>query len=410
MAGEPSKHGISTLMTHVGELEDPRYAHVTPIYQTSAFRFPDTASGADQFKHQAEGFFYSRLGNPNQDQFARKIAVLEGLDLLRANPENKPELVVDGLVFSSGMAAIAAAIMSRISSGQTIIAQEALYAASNTLLQEMAARYGVKVVWLSDPTPETWEAAFLQHPDARIAYAETPANPALALVDLAAAAEVAHRFGAWLVVDNTFATPYCQRPLTLGADVVVHSTTKYLGGHGTIVGGAVISRHVEYVRGDLFNVLKLWGASASPFDSWLGALGMKTFELRMERHCANAMRIAEWLEGHPAVARVHYPGLKSHPQYALAKKQMLAPGGMLAFELKNGLAAGEALLNSVKVATLVVSLGNVDTLIQHPASMTHAGMSMDARRRAGISDGLVRLSVGIENVEDLIDDLDQGMK
>jgi len=265
-------------------------------------------------------------------------------------------------------------------------------------------------VWLSDPTRQAWEQAFAAHPDAVLAYAESPANPTMAIVDLAAVAEICHQHNAWLMVDNTFATPYCQRPLTLGVDVVVHSTTKYLSGHGLVVGGTVISRHVNWVRGELYSFLKILGGSASPFDAWLANIGLKTFELRMQRHCENAMQVARYLETHPAIAQVWYPGLESHPGYAIAKQQMHAFGGMIAFELQGGLEAGAAMMNRVQLATLAVSLGNVDTLIQHPASMTHAAMPREARLQAGITDGLVRLSVGVENVADIIADLEQALQ
>jgi methionine-gamma-lyase len=231
----------------------------------------------------------------------------------------------------------------------------------------------------------------------------------MAIVDIQAVVDIAHKAGAWVFADNTFATPYCQRPLTFGVDIVVHSTTKYLSGHGQIVGGTVISQHVDYVNGALYAMLKVLGGNDSPIEAWLANIGMKTFELRMQRHCKNAMKVAEYLEKHPAVERVFYPGLKSHPDHELAKKQMLDFGGMLSFELKGGLAAGEAMMNKVKMMTLAVSLGNVDTLIQHPASMTHAGVPRDVRLASGISDGLVRLSVGIENVEDIIADLEQSL-
>jgi methionine-gamma-lyase len=228
----------------------------------------------------------------------------------------------------------------------------------------------------------------------------------MALVDLAGVAETAHRHKAWLMVDNTFASPYCQRPLTDGADVVLHSTTKYLSGHGLVIGGTVISRHVGWVRKELYGLLKVLGGSASPFDAWLANIGLKTFELRMQRHCENAMLVARYLENHPKVERVYYPGLESHPDHALARRQMHDYGGMIAFELKGGMRAGEALMNHVETCTLAVSLGNVDTLIQHPASMTHSAVPREERLNAGITDGLVRLSVGIENVEDIIRDLD----
>jgi methionine-gamma-lyase len=307
------------------------------------------------------------------------------------------------------MAAVTAAILARVKGGQTIIAQENIYSATFNFLHDMMPQYGVQVVWLKETAPENWEAAFRQHPQAALAYAETPANPNLSLVDLAAVAEIAHRAGAWLMVDNTFATPYCQRPLSLGADVVLHSTTKYLAGHGQIIGGAAISRHVDYGKGPLFQMFKILGGCPSPFDAWLCNIGLKTFEVRMQRHCENALQVARYLESHPRVCRVYYPHLESHPDYTLAKRQMFTGGGMIAFELAGGLQAGAALMEHVRVSTLAVSLGNVDSLISHPASMTHSNVPAHYRQEMGITDGLVRYSIGIENVEDLISDLEQAL-
>lgn len=400
------KQGLSTLVNHVGEGHNPLHSHITPIFQTSTFSFPDVATGAAIFKGEDPGYVYTRMGNPNQLQLAEKYAVLEGIDLLRAAPERPVSEVVAALVFASGMAAVSTAILACVKSGQTVIAQEAVYGATYTFLKNVAPNYGIKTVWLTDLTVDNWEAAFRQHPEAVLAYAESPANPTMALVDLAGVAEVAHQHKAWLMVDNTFASPYCQRPLTLGADVIVHSTTKYLSGHGLVIGGTVISRHVDWVRKNLSGLLKALGCSESPFDAWLANIGLKTFELRMQRHCESAMSVARYLESHPKVARVFYPGLESHPDHALARRQMFDYGGMIAFEMKGGLPAGEALMNNVKMMTLAVSLGNVDSLIQHPASMTHSAVPREERLHAGITDGLVRLSVGIENVEDILKDLE----
>lgn len=405
-----SRFGLSTLVNHVGEGEAPMDAHSNPIFQTSTFRFPDVATGAARFRGEEDGFIYTRFDNPNFRQAAAKIAALEGIDLLRAQPDAPMEDVVAGRMFSSGMAAITTAILARVRGGQTVIAQEALYGATYTFLHDFAPQYGIQVVWLNHPQPEDWERAFREHPDAVLAYAESPANPTLGIIDLAAAAEIAHRYGAWLMVDNTFATPYCQRPLTLGADVVVHSTTKYLAGHGVVVGGTVVSRHVEYIHKNLNATNKLLGGNPGPFDTWLTSMGLRTFELRMERHCANAMQVAVWLEQHPAVSRVYYPGLTSHPEHELAKRQMRAFGGMISFELKGGLEAGKALMENVRLLTLAVSLGTTDSLISHPASMTHSGVPPAARQAVGITDGLVRFSVGIENVEDILADLEQALK
>ncbi len=401
--------GLSTLVNHYQESGNPLNAHVTPIYQTVTFSYPDTVAGAAIQRGEQEGYFYTRAGSPNAHQLARKYAMLEGLELLRGRPETAADEIVAAEVFASGMAAITSAVLARVSAGETIIAQQALYGATFNFLHEVAPRLGIQVVWVTDATPGGWEQAFAAHPHARLAYAESPVNPTMRVVELAPIAEIAHNHGAWLMVDNTFATPFCQRPLSLGADVVVHSTTKYLAGHGVVVGGAVISRHPEYIHKEVHQRLELLGGISSPFDAWLANLGLRTFELRMLRHCENALVVAHYLQAHPKVAEVHYPGLESDPGHAIARRQMRAFGGMLSFELKGGLQAGAALMEAVRVATLGVSLGNVDTLIQHPASMTHSGVPPEERLRMGIRDGLVRLSVGIENAQDLIDDLDQAL-
>lgn len=401
--------GLSTLLTHVAEGQDPLHSHVTPIYQTSTFGFEDVEGGVAVFENKKPGFAYTRISNPNQIQTAKKIAVLEGLDLLRAQPDRNSDEIVAGLMFSSGMAAITSAILARVHAGQTVIAQEALYSGTFGFLKEIAPNYGIKVIWVNDPTPASWETAFKENPEAVMAYAESPSNPTMSIVDLAAVAEIAHRYGSWLMVDNTFASPYCQRPLTLGADVVVHSTTKYLGGHGVVIGGAAVSRHPSFVQNELQLRMETFGGSASPFDAWLTSLGLKTFELRMQRICENAMQAARFLENHPAVERVFYPGLESHPGHAVAGKQMNNYGGMMSFELKGGMQAGIHLMNSVRVCSLAVSLGIVDSLISHPASMTHSDVPLEIRQKMGLTDGLVRFSIGIENIEDILADLDQAM-
>lgn len=404
-----ASHSISTLVTHVGEDDNPHHTHVTPIYQTSTFNFPDVATGAGIVARTEPGYYYTRLGNPNLDHLARKIAILEGLDLIRLQPEADPNNLVAGQVFTSGMAAITAVLFSLLKAGDTIVAQEAVYSATFTFLKEIAPTLGIQVEWVRDISPASWETAFNAHPGARLAYAETPANPTMAMVDLKAVAEIAHRHGAWLAVDNTFATPYCQRPLSLGADIVFHSTTKFLSGHGALTGGAVVSSHSDYIHKLLYTFVKVLGGIPSPFDSWLANLGLKTFELRMQRHCENAMEVASFLSTHPAVATVYYPGLEDDPGHEVAIRQMHAFGGMLSFELKGGMQAGIRLMERVRLATLAVSLGNVDTLIEHPASMTHGSVPREDRLNQGITDGLVRLSVGIENLADILADLEQGL-
>ncbi len=402
--------GIGTLVNHAGEGNNPLNAHITPIYQSSVFRFPDFAHAEAIYRGETQGYVYTRLDNPNLKQLELKYAMLEGLDLLRATPECEVEDVVDGKVFASGMAAISSVILARLGAGEIVIAQRALYSDTFGFLEEIAPRLGIQVVWVEGSSLDDWQQAFQDQPKARLAYVETPVNPTMEIIDIEQVAELAHRQDCWLVVDNTFATPYAQRPLSLGADLVVHSITKYLSGHGAIIGGAVVSRHPHFVCEDLQMMRRRFGGTLSPFDAWLANMGLKTFELRMERHCQNAMVIAEYLASHPKVKMVYYPGLETHAGHAIAKRQMHAYGGMISFELAGGFQAAKRMLEAVRVAVLGVSLGCVDTLIQHPAGMTHVKVPPEIRRKMGISDGLVRLSVGIENVEDLIADFEQALK
>ena len=406
-----SDYGISTIVNHFAEGENPHHAHVTPIYQTSTFSFPDVESGGRIFSGEEPGYIYSRAGNPNTTQLAQKYAYLEGLDLIRQHPDASPDEIVAGRVTASGMAAISSAIMGRVTAGETVITQRHLYGNAYRFFNELAPRLGINVVWVDDLSAEGWGSAFAAHPDAVLAYVETPANPTMIIVDLRMVVEIAHAHNAWVMVDNTFATPYHQRPLSLGCDVVVHSTTKYLTGHGVVIGGAIVSTKLDYMNSGKDGVglmARILGPAVSPFDAWLANLGLKTFELRMQRHAENGLAIAQWLEAHQKVEQVGYPGLKDDPGHEIAKKQMFNGfGGMVSFELKGGYDAGVTLMNNVQLATLAVSLGNVDSLIQHPASMTHAGVPREQRLKVGISDGLVRFSVGIENIADLIADLEQ---
>ena len=402
--------GMGTQVTHASEGNNPLHAHITPIFEGSTFTFPDVATGAAIFKGEQPGYIYTRYDNPNNSQLADKLAVLEGLDLLRQHPGQDPHEIVEGMVFTSGMAAVTGAILARVKAGGVIISQEALYGGTYNFLHDIAPQYGIQTVFLPDASAEKWEDAFRANPGASLAFAESPANPTMAVADLEAIASIAHQHNAWMMVDNTFASPYCQRPLTLGADVVIHSTTKYLSGHGLVIGGVVISTRLDYIRKDLFTLLKILGGSASPFDAWLTNVGLKTFELRMQRHCENAVQIAAHLSRHPKVETVFYPGLESRPDHAIASKQMLHYGGMLSIELKGGLEAGAAMMDRLKLATMAPNMGTVDTLVQHPASMSHVSVARENRLKMGITDGLVRISVGIENVEDILADLDQALE
>ena len=406
MKPHPSKYsGLTTFLTHYTEGENAENAHLPPIYQNSVFTFNDTESGAAIAGGEAPGYYYSRLNNPNHQQLARKLAALEAWDLIRQDPETDPDTLAGGLVFASGMAAVTGAILASVQAGETMLTQAALYDGTYLFLKNLAPKYGINVVWVADPSIKSWEKALAENPDARLVYIETPVNPTLRLTDIQGVAALAHAQCARVAVDNTFATPYCQRPFTLGADIVLHSTTKYLSGHGQVLGGAALTTDLNLLKNELYQAYKLLGATPSPIDTWMTNIGLKTFKLRMERHCRNALRIAKRLESHPSVERVYYPGLVSHPDYDLARVQMTDFGGMIAFELKGGLEAGQRMMNNVRIATLAVSLGNVDTLIQHPASMTHRNTPRQQRVAAGITDGLVRLSVGIEEPEDLVKDL-----
>jgi len=414
MSGFSPNQGFSTIVNHAQEGNNPYHAHVSPIFMTSTFAFPDVQTGADIMSGAKDGFVYTRIDNPNARQLAAKYAMMEGLDLLKQEPGKSPDDVVRGRVFSSGMAAISSAILGRVRAGETIITQKPLYSNAFRFLSEWAPRFGINVVWVDSTDVDSWMAAFESHPDAVLAYTESPTNPTMEIVDLLAVAEIAHTYNAWAMVDNTFSTPYCVRPLTMGYDVVVHSTTKYLTGHGLIIGGAVVSTHLDYFEpqsNQLFLMATLLGGSPSPFDAWLANVGLKTFEIRIQRHFENAMQLARWLTQHPKIAKVNYPGLETHPGHNLAKQQMQNGfGGMISFELKGGYDAGVKLMESLRLITLAISLGNVDSLIQHPASMTHGTVPREERLKTGLTDGLVRFSVGIENCEDLIADLNQALE
>ncbi len=403
------QHGLSTIAIQAEEADNPHYAHIAPLYQSATFLFPDVETGQRIFQKEVPGFYYSRIGNPNEHHLAKKIAILEGIDMIRQQPDRPVGEIVAGKLFASGMAAITSTLLARCKPGDGILAQTALYSHTFRFLCDMAPRYGVGVTWVENTTPGGWEAAFEASPEAVLVYVESPANPTMEVIDLAPIIEMAHKHGAWVMVDNTFASPYCQRPLTLGADISVHSTTKYLSGHGLVVGGAVISRHPGFIQGDLQQAAILFGGTPSPFDTWLANNGLKTFGIRMKQHCENAMEVAHYLSGHPKIARVHYPGLPDFPSHATARRQMAHFGGMLSFELNGGFQAGETLMNSLKLITLAVSLGNVDSLIQHPASMTHHNLSLEDRERMGIREGLVRFSVGLEDIQDILADLSQGL-
>jgi len=375
--------------------------HVLPIYATSSFSFENIDQGIEIFKNPESGHTYSRYANPTVDTVARKIADLEALGL---------DVQAEAVMTSSGMSAISTLLLGLLKTGDKVLSQGNLYGGTTELLLGILQPLGVETVFADLHDLNRVEALLAQDPAIRLIYCETPANPTLACVDIRALSDLAHRHHAWCAIDNTFSTPLLQQPFAHGVDFIVHSTTKYLNGHGNSIAGAIVGRDREQMRKSVWRAMKLTGTNCSPFEAWLTHNGLKTLALRMERHCANALALGQFLEKHPAVARVNYPGLPSHPDHELAKRQMRGGfGGMLSFELKGGLQAGLDCMNRIRFCTLAPTLGDVDTLILHPASSSHLNVARHIREQNGITDGMIRVSVGIENAADIIADLDQAM-
>jgi methionine-gamma-lyase len=404
------KYGFATRCLHAGERihHSQSKAHTNAIYQTSTFSFDSAEEGAKLFANEETGYIYTRMGNPTVNVAEAKLNALEGRELKLADPDN---CRISSLLFSSGMGAISSLAFALLHPGDTLLRGNVLYGCTDDFFTHMLPKFGVQTVTVNTGKPEEVRAAIKAHPKAKMLFFETPTNPLMELTDIAETVKIVRAVNPDIVVaiDNTFCTPYLQQPMNFGADVVMHSTTKYLSGHGTIVGGALVTKH-DWIKDALFSVMKDVGACPSPFDCWLLNMGMKTLPLRMDRHCSNAMIVAEWLEKHPKVEKIYFPGLKSFPQYELAKKQMKLFGGMISIDIKGGYQAAVKLLNNVHVLSLAVSLGCVDSLIQHPASMTHASVAPESRALMGLGDGLVRISVGIEDPEDLIQDLELAFK
>jgi methionine-gamma-lyase len=383
---------FNTILIHGGQQPDAMRAVIPPIYQTSTFSFKDAKDGAECFAGESDGYIYTRLGNPTVRTLEDAVAALEG--------------GAGGIAFASGMGAVTTVYMAYLGAGSHIVSTDAVYGPSRGVLEKHFSRFGVEASFVDTSRIELVEAAI--KPNTKLLYIETPANPTISITDIAACAELAHKHGIRLVVDNTFCSPYLQRPLELGADIVLHSITKFINGHADVVGGVLVARD-EADHKYLYSVMTNMGPNMDPHQAFLVIRGLKTLAIRMDRAQENAQKIAEYLEKHPKIAWVRYPGLPSHPQYELAKRQQKGAGAMISFGLKGGLEAGRKMMNSVQLAVLAVSLGGVETLIQHPASMTHAKVSSEAKLKAGITDDLVRYSVGIEDVEDLIADLENAL-
>lgn len=386
--------GFGTRAIHSGNIKDKQYGALTmPIYQTSTFYFDSCEEGGRRFAGEEAGYIYTRLGNPTSSVLESKIAALEGGEAAAAT--------------ASGMGAISSTLWTIAGAGKHIIADSTLYGCTFALLAHGLPRYGVEVTFVNTSNLDEIKAALKENTAA--VYLETPANPNLKIADIAAIAQLAHGYNKDIkvVCDNTFATPYLQRPLSLGADVVVHSATKYLNGHGDVIAGFVVSSAEFINQVKMFGIKDMTGSVLGPQEAFLILRGLKTLELRMKRHCENAAAVAKFLESHEKVERVFYPGLESHVNHEVAKKQMKDFGGMVSFEVKGGKEAGMKLVNALELCTIAVSLGDAETLVEHPASMTHSTYSPEDLKDAGIPEGLVRLSAGLENSEDIIADLKQ---
>ena len=387
---EQKKLGFATRQIHAGRIENAAGALCAPIYQTSTFAFSSVEQGGARFAGQEDGYIYTRLSNPSLAAVELKLASLENGEA--------------ALVTASGMGAIAAAIWTSVAAGDEVVASDTLYGCTFSLLSHGVAKFGVKANFVDMTDIANLKAALTEK--TKVVYLETPCNPTMKIVDIAAAAKAAHDYnpGIRVIVDNTFCTPYLQRPLELGADVVVHSATKYLNGHGDVIAGVIVGEKafIDACRG--FGLKDMTGAVMSPFDAFLLARGLKTLDIRMERHCANAQKVAAFFHGHPAVAKVYYPGLDDFEGHEIAARQMKLPGGMMAIELKSGREATAAALNKLQLCTIAVSLGDAETLVEHPATMTHSTYTAEELKVAGISEGLVRISIGLEDPEDIIAD------
>ncbi len=384
--------GTNSKLIHAGHTADATGSVTVPIYQTSTFAFRNADHGAALFAGADEGFIYTRIGNPTISALERAVAELED--------------GFGGVATSSGMGAVCTVYLALLNAGDHMVSTASVYGPSRGLMEKDFSRFGVQSTYVDTCDLERAKQAL--RPNTKLVYVESPANPTMQVSDIAAIAKMAHDHGCLVVVDNTFASPYLQKPLDLGADVVLHSVTKFINGHADVVGGILVARDpgiYQRIRKTMINS----GCNMDPHQAFLVLRGLKTLGIRIERAQSNAMQIARWLERQPEISRVRYIGLESHPQHELAARQMKGFGSMISFELAEGMDAGRILMDHVRLATLAVSLGGVETLIEHPASMTHASMSPEARRSAGFSDGLVRYSVGIEDVEDLIADLRQAL-
>lgn len=399
--------GFSSLSIHGGHKQDPNYAHLTPIYASSTYVFDNAEQGMRRFSGQEDGFIYSRWGNPSMQEAEDKIAAMETFGLKGSNGEALP---AKGILHASGMGAISTLFLSTLKAGDKVLSHFSLYGGTQEIINRILPDFDMEGIIADLRDLTRTEDILKADPSIKMIYIETPANPTIQCVDIEELTKLGKQYGKIVACDNTFATPYLQQPFKYGVDFIVHSTTKFLNGHGTAIGGVFIGRDLEFMNTRATKIHRLLGANSNAFDAFLLINGMKTLEVRMERHCHNATEVAGYLEGHAAIAKINYNGLTSHPDYYIAKKQMSHPGAMMSIELKGGIKAGTGMMDRLKMCTRTVSLGTCDTLLSHPASMTHYGVPKEQREKYGITDGLIRMSIGMENVQDIMADLEQALK
>jgi methionine-gamma-lyase len=398
--------GISTVTLHTASTENDNFSHTTPIYATSTFTFGSTDEGMERFKSADKTRIYSRWGNPTFTAAEETIAALESFGL---KDDKGAPLALKALLHASGQAAMSTLFLSTLSAGDTLLSHYSLYGGTQELMQKLLLEAGIKCLLIDVRDAALLEKTIQENPSIKLIHLETPANPTLQCVDIESISTTAHKYGIRVSVDNTVATPYLQQPFALGADFVFHSATKFLNGHGSALHGVLLGKDLEFMNSKVWKWHALLGGNSNAFDAYLLIQGMKTLEIRMERHCSNTKKVAEFLNQHETIEKVNYTGLPSHPDHAIACKQMKNHAPLMSFELKGGLEAGKKFIDALQVCTRAVSLGTVDTLVSHPASMTHYGIPQAERIKYGICDGLIRMSVGIENYEDLEFDLAQAL-
>lgn len=389
---EDGQYGFDTLAVRAGQERTHEGEHSEPIFTTSSYVYDSAAQAAARFSGEEPGNIYSRFTNPTVRTFEKRLAALEGGERCVAT--------------ASGMAAILTTCLGLLKTGDHIVSSRAIFGSTVVLFNTILSRFGVETSYVPLTDLAAWEAAI--RPETRLLFLETPSNPVTEIADIQALADLAHAHDCLLVVDNCFCTPALQRPLEFGADIIIHSATKYLDGQGRCIGGAIVGSE-QLVGGDIYGVVRTAGPSMSPFNAWVFQKGLETLRIRMEAHSRNALALAEWLEAQPAVTRVNYPGLKSHPQHELAARQQSAFGGVLSFEVKGGQAAAWQVIDNTRLLSITANLGDTKSTITHPATTTHGRVDPEARIAAGISDGLVRIAVGLEAVEDIQADLARGL-